>query len=141
MDLLINTTENKAQLVLARNDQILDQKIFEAALLHSERLLPEISKLLKKNKAGLGDLKTIIVITGPGSYTGCRVGVATANALVFALEIPVIGISKNEIKKKDFFAKKAILRVIKTAKKKIKSKLAAPFYERPPHITRPKPIL
>jgi tRNA threonylcarbamoyladenosine biosynthesis protein TsaB len=37
------------------------------------------------------DLNEIKVATGPGSYTGLRVGVAVANALAFALGIPVNG--------------------------------------------------
>lgn len=177
MFLLIDTTENKSQVVLAKDDRILRKKVFEANFAHSEKLLPEISKLLKPDSLrkqdrkkkmaaaylavgralrsrdlnfmskSLCDLKAIIVVAGPGSYTGCRVGVAVANALGFSLNIPVVGINKFEIfknpKEKSFFTKEAVLKIIQKAQKKLKTKkiekISLPFYEKPPHITKPKP--
>jgi len=56
----------------------------------SENLLPEIDKLLKKQKVKLKDLDAVSVCVGPGSFTGIRVGVATAKALGIALSIPLI---------------------------------------------------
>lgn len=55
----------------------------------SEVLLPLIVKLLGFQKIGFGDLTGIEVETGPGSFTGLRVGASVAQALGFALEIPV----------------------------------------------------
>ena len=52
---------------------------------HSERLLPELEKFLKKNKVKLSDLKKISVNPGPGGFSSTRTGVAVANALVYAL--------------------------------------------------------
>lgn len=57
----------------------------------SQVLLNLITKLLKKTKLDLKDLDEIKVETGPGSFTGIRVGVSVANALGFALNIPVNG--------------------------------------------------
>lgn len=57
----------------------------------SQVLLPMIVKILKKNKADFKDLTQIKVNPGPGSFTGTRVGVAVANALGYALNIPVNG--------------------------------------------------
>lgn len=57
----------------------------------SQALLPLIKKLLKVTGCKLQDLKGIEVETGPGSFTGLRVGVSVANALGFALGIPVNG--------------------------------------------------
>jgi tRNA threonylcarbamoyl adenosine modification protein YeaZ len=58
----------------------------------SEKLLPEIEKLFKKNKIQYSDLQGILVITGPGGFTSLRIGVATANALAYSLQIPILGI-------------------------------------------------
>lgn len=55
----------------------------------SQLLLPAIIKILKKNRKGLTDIDQVEVETGPGSFTGTRVGVSVANALGFALDIPV----------------------------------------------------
>lgn len=163
MQLLIDTTENQSQVILIKNGKILAQKSFKAHIEHSEKLLPEIEKLLETNKKrvaasfSLRDLDAIIVITGPGSFTGCRVGVATANALSFALNVPVVGISKGEIvnvgvahlgARNDvgvahFSARESIKEILKIAQKKLKSKkikYALPFYAHPPHITKAKSI-
>lgn len=57
----------------------------------SQKLLPFIDEVLAKKKKSLQDLTEIEVNTGPGSFTGLRVGVAVANALGWALKIPVNG--------------------------------------------------
>mgnify|MGYP001559355666 CR=1 FL=1 len=64
----------------------------------SQRLLPFIVQLLEKEGKTLEEIKEIAVNTGPGSFTGLRVGVSVANALGWALKIPVNGknISKGE---------------------------------------------
>lgn len=54
-------------------------------------VLPMVEELLKKHEMTLGDIDTIEVNPGPGSFTGVRVGVSIANALAFALGIPVNG--------------------------------------------------
>lgn len=57
----------------------------------AQMVLPLIEKVLQKNKLDLTDLNEIKVKRGPGSFTGLRVGIAVANALGFALDIPVNG--------------------------------------------------
>lgn len=57
----------------------------------SQALLPLIDKLLKSQTLKFSDLKGIEVETGPGSFTGLKVGVSVANSLGFALGIPVNG--------------------------------------------------
>lgn len=52
-------------------------------------ILPMIDKLLEKHSLKTGDLSGIQVNVGPGSFTGLRIGLAIANALSFALKIPV----------------------------------------------------
>ncbi len=66
-------------------------QIIEEQKLGSQVLLPLIVKILKKQKANFKDISEIKVETGPGSFTGTRVGTAVANALGFALNIPVNG--------------------------------------------------
>jgi tRNA threonylcarbamoyladenosine biosynthesis protein TsaB len=57
----------------------------------SQVLLTLIQELLREGGIELKDLTEISVATGPGSYTGLRVGVAVANALGYSLGIPVNG--------------------------------------------------
>ena len=55
----------------------------------SQQVLLLIDKILKEQKKKITDVTGIEVVTGPGSFTGLRVGVAVANALAFVLQIPV----------------------------------------------------
>lgn len=57
----------------------------------SQALLPVIIQILKKHNLQSQDLTGIEVNTGPGSYTGLRVGVSVANTLGHFLDIPVNG--------------------------------------------------
>ncbi len=92
----------------------------------SENLLVLIDAILFKNEIANKDLKGIFVISGPGSYTGLRVGVATANALAFVLGINVLGVDRVPSKKD--------LKKIET-----NSVFALPKYSYPPKITKEKP--
>lgn len=56
---------------------------------HSAELLPRIKELLDRAGAGFRDVGQIAVGVGPGTYTGMRIGIATANALAQALSIPI----------------------------------------------------
>jgi len=99
----------------------------------SKELLPNIDKLLKQEKVKLTELKLVVVNLGPGSFTGLRVGISTANALGYGLNIPVIGKANligevtNRIEN---------LLKLKTQTKQFKQTL--PHYGRPPRITFPK---
>lgn len=83
MKLYIDTSSNQKTIVQ------LDGKKLEkdSSVWHSQVVLPMIKKLVGKD--GLKKIKEIEVNTGPGSFTGLRVGVAIAQALSYALRIPV----------------------------------------------------
>jgi tRNA threonylcarbamoyl adenosine modification protein YeaZ len=65
----------------------------KAPLKQSELLFPELSKLLRKSRVSKSEIGLLIVDVGPGSFTGVRVGVASARALGQALRVPVVGVS------------------------------------------------
>ncbi len=89
MILKIDTTnKEKITVWLLEKGQIIDE-IESQQQFGSQVLLPQISRILKKNKIKLEKASAIEVNTGPGSFTGTRVGIAVANALGFALDIPV----------------------------------------------------
>ena len=90
MILQINTKDRKVITVALRDAQgKLVKSLTEEKEYGSQVLLPLISKLLDQENLIFKDLKGIKVETGPGSFTGLRVGVSVANALGFALGIPV----------------------------------------------------
>ncbi len=57
---------------------------------HSEKLMPLVQRALSELSLELRAINAVAVSVGPGSFTGLRIGVATANALAFASGIPVI---------------------------------------------------
>lgn len=82
--------QKKTSVFLKSNNEIIDSLTTRNEF-GSQILLPLIEKILKKNNLKFEDLKGVEVDTGPGSFTGLRVGVSVANALGFSLDIPVNG--------------------------------------------------
>lgn len=64
---------------------------------HSQRLLPLIHQLLEATGFQARDIQGIAVACGPGSFTGIRIGIATAKGLAQALEVPLVGIPTLDI--------------------------------------------
>jgi len=71
-----------------------DMKIFELNIreknVHSEKLLEMINSVLEESLITVKKLKAVAISIGPGSFTGLRIGLATAKALALGLSIPVI---------------------------------------------------
>lgn len=59
----------------------------------AEMLIPMIDEIIKESNLKMSDIEMITVTRGPGSFTGVRIGLATARSLGLALNIPVLGIS------------------------------------------------
>lgn len=66
-------------------------------LSHAERLNIFIREVMKEAGTGLKDLDAVAVGTGPGSYTGLRIGLSAAKGLCFGLDKPLMGMSTLEI--------------------------------------------
>jgi tRNA threonylcarbamoyladenosine biosynthesis protein TsaB len=60
---------------------------------HAATLLPLAGTLLERGGITFEDLELIAVGIGPGTFTGLRIGVATARALAHALSVPIVGVS------------------------------------------------
>lgn len=88
---LIDTTNNKE----VTAGLIIDEKLFiETKPLDTRKaqvVLPILESLLKKHGLSVKDITGIEVNTGPGSFTGIRVGISIANTIGFLLNIPVNG--------------------------------------------------
>lgn len=89
--LYIDTRDNKNIIVcLETNNKTFEQKS-EASIEKAQTALPLIEKVLKEAGLKIRDISEIKVETGPGSFTGLRVGISIANALSFAGLIKVNG--------------------------------------------------
>jgi tRNA threonylcarbamoyl adenosine modification protein YeaZ len=60
---------------------------------HADALAPMVEEVMRGLDGGFGSLTRLAVATGPGSFTGIRIGLAMARAMAVALGIPVVGVS------------------------------------------------
>ena len=87
MILYLDTSDNKKTIV--RLDDLEIVKEYKSP--RSQEVLSVIVEVLKRKKAKLKDIKEIKIKTGPGSFTGLRVGITVANTLSWVLGIKVNG--------------------------------------------------
>ncbi len=91
--LAIDTATSVATVALGSPDgRLLAEDAWVAGYRHGEELLPRIDGLLRSRDLRPPDLGAISVGTGPGAFTGLRVGLATAKGLAFALGRPIVGV-------------------------------------------------
>ena len=90
--LALDTATARTAVALLEKDQLVAE-LSEPSHSHSGSLLPLIGRLLQEQGRERASLGAIAVGIGPGSFTGVRVGLATAKTLSFALEIPLVGVS------------------------------------------------
>jgi len=91
--LTIDTTTKVTALSLAQNGKLVGEGFLHTGKTHSERLIPMLEQLLLAADWKLGELDFIGVVRGPGSFTGIRIGIATAQGLAQVLKIPLLGIT------------------------------------------------
>lgn len=89
--LAIDTTTNRQGVALGRNGHILAALLLTIDSSHTETLLRNIDFLLKSAGIPGPSLDAISVVTGPGSFTGIRIGMATARGLADTWGIPLLG--------------------------------------------------
>ena len=89
----IETSTKVCSVALSSNGEYVGVKESnEDAYSHGENLTEFISDILNEAQLTLNDLSAISVVSGPGSYTGLRIGVSTAKGLCYALGIPLIAV-------------------------------------------------
>lgn len=90
--LTIDTTTKVTALALAENGNLVAEGFLHTSKTHSERLIPMLDQVLGAAAWKLKDLEFIGVVRGPGSFTGIRIGIATAQGLAQVLNLPLIGV-------------------------------------------------
>ena len=94
--LALDTTADNCAVALAKTGNGLSVLVRRTEAIgrgHAERLMPMIGEALAEAGLTYADLERIAVTTGPGSFTGTRIGVAAARGLALALGIPAVGLS------------------------------------------------
>ncbi|WP_284341392.1 tRNA (adenosine(37)-N6)-threonylcarbamoyltransferase complex dimerization subunit type 1 TsaB [Devosia nitrariae] len=90
--LAIDTAAPRLQLALLMADGTSDVSVDEIGTGHAELIFARIETLLARNGLAYGDLQRLAVTTGPGSFTGLRIGLSAARGVALARSIPVVGV-------------------------------------------------
>lgn len=86
--LAFDTATDVTTTALVRDGEVLGERVSRAV-----RVLADADALLRDAGAEAAELSQLVVGTGPGSFTGVRIGLAAARGLAFSLSIPVAGVS------------------------------------------------
>jgi tRNA threonylcarbamoyladenosine biosynthesis protein TsaB len=91
--LAIDTTTRQGSLALSRDGGVLATYAGDAAITHGERLPGDVRRILDAHGFQIADVDLFAVASGPGSFTGLRIGIATMQGLALANGKSLVGIS------------------------------------------------
>lgn len=91
--LSLDTTTKTLSCALARDGVVVSEGAGDAAGAHATQLPGELMALLAASRVELAEVDLFAVATGPGSFTGLRIGIATMQGLAFATRKPLVGVS------------------------------------------------
>lgn len=106
----------------------IDSMLWEANRELARLLLVKIDEFLEKNDLKLKDITGLFVYTGPGSFTGLRIGITVMNTLAYSLNVPIVG------RDDDSWDEKAVKALIGGSDEKV----ILPFYGSDARITAPR---
>jgi len=95
--LALSTTSSSGSIAIYKKDHISYINHLDIKVTHSERLLPQIDSGLMNSKINISDIDLLVIAIGPGSFTGLRIGLATAKGLCMAHNIPLLPVSTLEL--------------------------------------------
>lgn len=88
----MDTATRVCSVAVCKDEKILGSLDINVGLTHSEGLVPQLETLLKLARVTKEKLDLIAVSRGPGSFTGLRIGMATAEAMAYALDKPLVAV-------------------------------------------------
>ncbi len=91
--LIIDTALEEAIVALGKDGKIIGELTNKETHSHASFIQVAIANVLEGQQMAMTEIDAIVVTLGPGSYTGLRVGLATAKGMAYALEKPLIGLS------------------------------------------------
>jgi len=95
--LALDSSTQTGAVSLCQGERIIAEYNLNLKMTHSQRLMPQVVRVMEETQMELNELDGIAVGIGPGSFTGIRIGVATAKSLAQVLEIPIVSVSTLEV--------------------------------------------
>lgn len=127
--LLIKTDQPLAELYLYNDQQLLASLKWSADRTLAETIHLKLVELLDKRSMKINQLDAVAIYSGPGSFTGLRIGHSVANALAYGLGLPIIGVGGSD------WIKQSIGLLVEGSKDNV---IAVPQYGAPARITKPR---
>ncbi len=94
--LAIDTATNSGGAALSRNGEVVGSVMLKTPLRYSDQMIGMVDFLIRAHQLRLKDVGCLVAATGPGSFTGVRIGLAVVKAMGQALATPAVGISTLE---------------------------------------------
>jgi len=95
--LAIETSSLTGSLALFEDVRCVGEERFPEGMVHGREITPRLQILLSRTGTQAASIEGLAVSGGPGSYTGCRVGMTAAKSLGFSLRVPVVAVSSLEV--------------------------------------------
>ena len=95
--LALCTTSTSGSIAIYKENSIAFISYLDIRITHSERLMPQITFGLEQSSIELKDLDLVTIANGPGSFTGIRIGLATAKGICMAHGIPLLPVNTLEL--------------------------------------------
>lgn len=137
--LCLETSGTNCSVAISQNGNLISAKeINTGGFSHSENLHLFIEELLAEKQLTGADFQAVAVSSGPGSYTGLRIGVASAKGLCYAWGVPLIAIPTLDILARAITTEKAkIVPMLDARRMEVYTSVFSPLYE-PLRATEPK---
>lgn len=107
--LFIDTHDKNVLIILYKDGKIAKKEEVVSANKHSEVTMPVIDKVLSESNVLVNNLDSIIVVNGPGSFTGERIAVTIGKTIAYCLNIPIRAVDSLTISALNIKAEKKIV--------------------------------
>lgn len=125
--LTLRTDKPESEIGLYEDERQLVYEVWEAHRRLAETIHQKIEEVLNQQKLQISDIQGLVVYSGPGSFTGLRIGTSVMNSLAYSLNVPIVGRNDNWVE--------LGIEDLKSGKN---DKIALPDYGQSAHITKPK---
>ena len=96
LTLALDTATKVCSIALCKDEEVLAEYTINMGMTHSEGLLPQIEQMLERCKVDKSSIELLAVSMGPGSFTGLRIGLATAEAMAYSWHCALHGVDTLE---------------------------------------------